>query len=63
MTAAEKLIQARGKHSREEVATAVGVSVSAISMYECGARTPRDAIKMKLAKYYGMTVQDLFFES
>lgn len=58
---AERLICLRGKKSREEVANAVGVSVSAISMYENGERIPRDNIKIKLAKYYGKTVQEIFF--
>lgn len=61
MTIAERLIEARGERSRESVAKSVGISLSAISMYECGARIPRDEIKVKLADYYHKTVQDLFF--
>lgn len=63
MTIAEKLISARGAKRREEVAKAVGISVSAISMYETGARVPRDEIKVKLADYFGTSVQDLFFDN
>ena len=62
MSVAERLVTARGKKSREEVANAVGVSVSAISMYENGARIPRDEIKVRLADYYKTTVQRLFFD-
>lgn len=62
MTVAEKLIAARGKKRREDVAAAVGISVSALAMYENGDRTPRDIIKIKLADYYNMTVQELFFD-
>lgn len=62
-TIAEKLIKLRGEKSREEVAKAVGVSVSAISMYENGERVPRDDIKIKLAEYYKRTVQEIFFDS
>ena len=58
---AERLIHLRGKRSREEVAKAVGISVSAISMYENGERIPRDAIKIKLADYYKSSVQEVFF--
>ena len=36
MTVAEKLIHARGTKTREVVANAVGISVSAIGMYETG---------------------------
>ena len=61
MTVAERLIQARGGKKREEVANAVGVSLSAIAMYENGDRIPRDEIKVRLAEYYKTTVQELFF--
>lgn len=61
MTVAEKLIKARGDRTRENVADAVGVSVSAIGMYENGSRIPRDEIKVKLADFFGVSVQDLFF--
>lgn len=61
MTVAERLIQARGDKRRDEVASAVGISLSAISMYENGDRIPRDEIKVRLAEYYGRTVQELFF--
>lgn len=61
MTVAERLIRARGNRRRDEVARAVGVSVSAIAMYENGERIPRDKTKIRLADYYGTTVQQLFF--
>lgn len=60
--AAERLIRLRGDRSREEVARAVGVSVSAIAMYENGERIPRDSIKIKLAAYFNTTVQEIFFD-
>lgn len=63
MTVAERLIELRGNQSREQVAAAINVSVSAISMYENGQRIPRDEIKVRLADYYGTTVQDIFFNS
>lgn len=62
MTTAEKLVSLRGGKSREEVAKSVGVSLSAIAMYESGARIPRDEIKVKLADYFGTSVQSLFFD-
>lgn len=58
---ADKLIALRGNRTREEVANAIGVSKSAIAMYEKGERVPRDPIKLKIAEYYGKTVQDIFF--
>lgn len=61
MTVAERLIKARGDKKREEVAAAIEVSLSAITMYENGERVPRDETKIKLAEYYNKTVQELFF--
>ena len=61
MKIAERLVKARGDRKREEVAAAVGVSLSAISMYENGDRVPRDETKVKLAEYYNTTVQEIFF--
>lgn len=58
---AERLKKARGDIPRETVAKAVGVTISAISMYENGQRIPRDEIKVKLADYYQTTVQALFY--
>lgn len=56
-----KLRELRGKRSREDVATAVNVSVSAIAMYENEERSPRDEIKLRLADFFGKTVQEIFF--
>lgn len=60
---AKNLINLRNKKSREEVARAVGISVSTLQMYENGQRIPRDNIKIKLANFYGVTVQTIFFDS
>ena len=59
---AKKLVELRGDRSQNEVATAVGVSVSAIAMYESGQRIPRDEIKIRIAEYYGVGVADIFFQ-
>lgn len=61
LTIGDRLIAARGQRRREVVAAAVGISASAISMYENNDRVPRDEIKVKLANYFGMSVQELFF--
>lgn len=58
----ERLIKLRGSIPRDTVAKSVGISVSAISMYENGERIPRDAIKIKLADFYGKSVQEIFFD-
>lgn len=58
---AEKLIRLRGSKSREDVANSLGISVSALSMYENGERIPRDDIKIRIAKYYKRSVNYIFF--
>ena len=58
---ATRLRAARGKTPRKDVCEKVGISVSALMMYENGKRTPRDSIKMRLAKCYGKTVEELFY--
>ena len=60
-TVAEKLKKARGDIPRKTVCEAVGISLSAIMMYENGARIPRDSIKKKLADFYHMSVEELFY--
>lgn len=57
-----KLIKLRGNLSREKVCSDVGISFSALQSYETGVRIPKDEIKVKLAKYYGVTVQSIFFD-
>lgn len=56
----EKLIALRGERSQEEVAKALGISVSALSMYEQGNRIPRDEVKIRMAEYYGISIESLF---
>jgi transcriptional regulator with XRE-family HTH domain len=57
----DKLRKMRGSKLQSEVAAALGISTSAVTMYETGERVPRDEIKEKFAKYYGTTVGALFF--
>lgn len=57
------LRELRGNIPRKEVADAVGVSVSALQMYENGARIPRDETKRRIAEFYHTTVSDIFFRN
>ena len=57
----KRLANLRGDRSRTEVAAAVGISESAYAMYELETRVPRDEVKIKLAKYFGESVQNIFF--
>lgn len=61
--ASQILKKLRGGTSREKVAKSVGISVSALGMYEQGRRIPRDEVKVKLAKFYGVPIESIFFTS
>ena len=56
------LIDLRGNKTQAEVAEAVGISTSALTMYETGRRVPRDEIKIALARYFNVSVGYLFFD-
>lgn len=58
---AKRLRELRGNIPREAVSKAVGISKSALAMYERGERTPRDSVKINLAKFYGKSVDSIFF--
>lgn len=45
----------------KEVAEGCKITESAVRMYELGYRVPRDSIKIRMAKFFGKTVQYLFF--
>ena len=47
--------------TKAELAEALGISPSAVSAYELGARIPRDEVKIKIAEFFGVSVLDLFF--
>lgn len=47
--------------TQSEVASALGLTRAAVSQYEAGARIPADEIKVKIADYFGTTVQDIFY--
>lgn len=53
----------RGERKVEEVASALGISRSALSMYESGHRVPRDEIKVKIAMYYETSIEAIFYAS
>ena len=57
----KRLVALRGARRREEVAKAVDVSFSALCMYETGRRVARDEVKLRLADYYGVPVESIFF--
>lgn len=56
-------LREKKRKTAAEVAEACGISQSALTMYENGERLPRDEVKIRLAKYYGRTVQTIFLLS
>ena len=61
MSVGQKLKHLRGDKTQAEIAAQVGVTESAIKMYEADERSPRDSIKIRLANLFGLTVGSLFF--
>lgn len=59
---ASKLIELRRDRTQEEVAEALGISVTALKEYETenSSRIPRDEIKFKIANYYNISVRNIF---
>lgn len=54
-------LRASAGKTGEEVSNACGISRSALTMYENGKRIPRDEIKIKLARYFGVSIEEIFF--
>lgn len=61
MTIGEKLKELRGNQNLQDVASEIGVTVSALSNYENDIRIPRDEIKLNIANYFNCTVDEIFF--
>ena len=55
------LIELRGEKTQAEIAKEINVVQSTYAMYETGKRIPSDAVKIRIAKYYKRTVQEIFF--
>lgn len=57
----EQLKMLRGNNSQDEIAKQIGITKSSWAMYERGERVPRDEVKIKIANFFGKTVQEIFF--
>lgn len=55
------LRELRGSLSQNEIAEKIGVTKSAWAMYERGERMPRDEVKIRIAKYFNKSVEEIFF--
>ena len=63
MSTGEKLKELRGAKTQAAAAKDIGITKSALAMYERNERVPRDEAKVMIANYYGVSIQDLFFNS
>ena len=61
MSVGERLRALRGELTQEEISKELGITKSSYAMYERGERTPRDEVKVRISKYYGVSVQELFY--
>ena len=59
--AGAKLRELRGIRTRTGVAKELCMAYSTLQSYEDGTRNPPGRIKKKLADYYGVTVESIFF--
>ena len=57
-----RLRELRGDKSIRSVAKDLNLAPSTITMYENGDRIPKDDIKISIAKYYGQTVESIFYD-
>lgn len=57
-----RLRKLRGIRTRTGTAKQIGISYSALSQYECGAKIPNDKTKVLISNYFGVSVQEIFFD-
>ncbi len=59
----EKLVKLRENFrlTQSQAAEMIGIAQSTLAMVELGQRNPRDHIKIKIAKFYGVSVGEIFF--
>lgn len=57
----KRLRELRGIRTRSGVARILKIPYSTLQSYEDGEREPAGRIKEKLADYYGVTVEEIFY--
>lgn len=60
-TMGKRLKALRGCRTKTGVAREIGISYSALCFYESGERFPSPENQKKLADYYGVTEESLFY--
>ena len=58
----KRLRELRGIRTRTGVAKELGISYSLLSFYESGGRSPSPVNQKKLADYYGVSEDSIFYE-
>ena len=61
MSIGQKLKALRGKRTQRQVASELGITKSALAMYERDERVPRDEVKVKISDYYNEPIGSLFY--
>lgn len=61
MSIGAKLRALRGPKTQKEVADGCEITKSAWAMYEKDRRVPRDEVKVRIANYFGESVQAIFY--
>lgn len=56
------MVALRGQRSQRDIAKDLKIPLSTYAMVEAGHRFPRRELQAKLAIYYGVTVDELFFD-
>lgn len=56
-----EMIRLRGYKSQRVVAQELQIPISTYAMIELGKRFPRPELQFRLANYFGVTVDQLFF--
>lgn len=58
----KKLRALRGDRTMEEIAKTLEIARSTYNMYELGLRIPEDEVKLRIARYFNLKVDDIFFD-
>jgi len=58
----DRMIQLRGSRTQKYIADELKIPVSTYAMIESGHRFPRRELQAKLAYYFNVTVDELFFK-
>ena len=61
MTIGERLRELRGRRTQDEISKALEISKSSYAMYERDERVPRDEVNVRISDFFGVSVQELFF--